>query len=160
MECENCGKQLDARSEEKFCTGCGAEIKYDKKKRRSIRERAADPNKPIALRTIELELRARAFILGAFFGFVLILFMFTILDRSQLIALLFCIPGSFVTGILSIFIISRLDTTARLRFNDSASFVPVKGAVLNAVESISSFLPILGALPRDTDEGGEDGGKK
>ncbi len=150
MECKNCGKQLDVRSEKKFCTGCGAPIGEAQPPPKIItRERAEGPKWITTRREAELDLRTRVFMLAAIAGFLLFFlifqFIFTVVIFNFLLALL----SGFLVGAVGIFIISRGGDDMRNSIGESIDAMPVIKPVRGLVESLCSTIPLLGSLPHD-----------
>ncbi|HOO56839.1 MAG TPA: hypothetical protein PLN69_08435 [bacterium] len=150
-ECQNCGKKLHPKIDTEFCTGCGALIKPMKvKKREAARKQVArGRNKMITRKSHELEIRARALMIGFFSGFFITLFVCTILQVLFLLALLITLGCSFLSGIILLVIISRANLDIKHAFNDAVSVIPVGDGLKGFAESLSSALPFLGQLPQD-----------
>jgi len=158
MECKNCGKQIDVRTEKKFCTGCGAEIGKEKPPPVIItRERAKGPKWITTQREAELDLRTRVFMLVSLAGFFIVFLVLQFIFSSAFLNFLMAIAGGFVIGAVGIFVISRSSDDLRNGINESIEFLPAVKPIRHFVESLCSTIPLIGSLPQ---EGGKPPDKK
>lgn len=158
MECKKCGKIIDPRHDSKFCTGCGASIVPESVsvKKGPEGEKSRIVFSPVTLKEMEIETRARALVVGAFFGFFACLTFLSILGYSQLTGFIISIPIGAVFAVIFMLAISKSSPDIKEIFNEKLAFIPtgekLKKLSENLSESILSFAPLPG--------GKDDNGKK
>jgi hypothetical protein len=150
MECKNCGKIIDARSELKFCTGCGTVIGEEKSApKNNTRESAGERHPVITERAVELDTRTRFFYSTWLAGFFVLYTVFQISIASVFLSILAAILFGALLAILGVIAVSRMNHDLKHAFNETFWFVPAGGPGRRFVESLASTLPLMAKLPQD-----------
>ncbi len=159
MECKKCGKIIDPRHDSKFCTGCGASIVPESisVKKGPEGEKSRIVFSPVTLKEMEVETRARALVVGAFFGFFASLTLLVVLGYSQITGFILSVPIGAFFALIFMLAISKSSPDVKETFNEKLAFIPI-GEKLNKLsenlsESILSFAP----LPGEKDVKGKNG---
>ncbi len=142
MECKKCGKIIDQRSELKFCTGCGAEIKRDSEPQKK-EDYGWTPHKkhqPVGSNVVELDTRTRAFYVGAALLFIALFIVFQFSFPSAFLSFIAALACSVLGGTIGVIVISRSGSDLKNMVNDGLGFIPAGGPVRRFVEALSSSL--------------------